>query len=40
MSVKDKTFRGGGGVGVGDIGLLGAGSSGGHTGLFVRSEFS
>jgi hypothetical protein len=35
MSVKDSTFRGGGGVSIGDIGLLSMGLSGRHTGLFV-----
>jgi hypothetical protein len=35
MSVKDRAFRGGGRIGVRDIGLLGASLSGGHTGLFV-----
>jgi hypothetical protein len=40
VSVKDRAFRGGGGIGVRDIGLLCAGLSGRHTGLFVRSEFS
>jgi hypothetical protein len=38
-SVKDRAFRGGGGVGVRDIGSLCTSSSGGHTGLFVGSEF-
>jgi hypothetical protein len=33
--VKDRAFRGGRGISVRDIGLLCAGSSGGHTGLFV-----
>jgi hypothetical protein len=35
MSIKDRTFGGGGGVGIRDIGLLSTGSSSGHTGLFV-----
>jgi hypothetical protein len=34
-SVEDRAFRGGGGIGVKDIGSLCAGLSGGHIGLFV-----
>jgi hypothetical protein len=40
MSIKDRTFGGGGGVCVGDVRSLGAGSSGRHTGLFALSEFN
>jgi hypothetical protein len=40
MSVKDRACRGGGGVSVRDRGSLCMGLGGGHTGLFVGSEFS
>jgi hypothetical protein len=33
--VKDKTFRGGGRIGIRNIEPLGTSLSGGHTGLFV-----
>jgi hypothetical protein len=39
VSVKDRAFRRGGGVGIRDRGLLCMGSSGGHTGLFVGFKF-
>jgi hypothetical protein len=38
-SVEDRAFGGGGGVGITDRESLCMGSSGGHTGLFVGSEF-
>jgi hypothetical protein len=38
-SIENRAFRGGGGVGVKDIGSLCMGLGGGHTGLFVGSEF-
>jgi hypothetical protein len=39
VSIKDRTFGGGGGVRIRDVGSLSASSSGGHTSLFVKSEF-
>jgi hypothetical protein len=38
-SIKDRTFGGGGGVSIRDVGSLSASLSGGNTGLFVKSEF-